>query len=60
MTNENIQSLTLKANAQALTDADMASIKSAGLVLKHTRGTSLEDVLARQAMRRQNNVVRGY
>ena len=56
----NIQSLTLKANAQALTDADMASIKSAGLVLKHKRGTSFDDVLARQAMRRQNNVVRGY
>jgi len=56
----NIQSLTLKANAQSLTDADMASIKSAGLVLKHTRGTSFEDVLERQAMRRQNNVVRGY
>ncbi len=59
MNTQSIQALQVKANAHTLTDADMASIKSAGLVLKHTRGTSLDDVKARQAMRRQNNVVRG-
>ncbi len=48
----NVQLLKSKANAHALTDADMVSIKSAGLVVKHKIGTSLNDVLARQAKRR--------
>ena len=59
MTNANIQLLTLKANREELTNADIANLNAEGLIVMNTMGTSFEDVLARQAMRRQNNVVRG-
>lgn len=52
MTKQSIQALTNKANRNQLTDADQANITKAGLVLKCVIGTSLNDVLARQAKRR--------
>lgn len=52
MNTQTIQALTNKANRHTLTDADIANISKAGLVVKHKIGTGLDDVLARQAKRR--------